>query len=713
MKLPASQRIPQLDILHGETVTDHYRWLEGDNSNPDQMGLVNAGVADWTDQQNAYTRARLDALPLRSAVERALRPLMEVGAVTAPIVRGGRWFYSRREGSQNHPIFYWRENQHGPDRTLLDPEALDSTGLTAIEWISPSHDGRLLAYGTYRSGDENTTLRVLEVESGREVDAPIPNRVQAPFWLPDGSGVVYRNLRDPKDPYSGQVKLHMLGTALTDDPILLAQCTPDEDQKLATTWGPTAHLSSDGRWLLLGYWIDTLSSDAWLVDLDGFRAGGLLTKQVISVGETGSLTGTVIASQLYLHTTKAAPKGRLVVVETTDPSQARWRDLVPERADAVMESVTFGDGVVAITFMQNASNYVEVFDLQGQSLGRVAQPGIGAVAMSAEEDRTTAYLTFTSFNYPTTVFEVDLRAPGEAPMVWAQPAVPVDPSSVAVNQVWYPSKDGTSISMFLVHRVDLALDGTVPTIVTGYGGFNISETPMFVPSWFQWFDAGGLIAVPNLRGGGEYGDAWHEAGMLAQKQNVFDDFHAALTWLTANGYTNPQKLAISGGSNGGLLTGATLTQHPDACKAAIVAVPLLDMLRYQHFLMARYWVPEYGSAENESQFAFLREYSPYHHVTDGAKYPAVLLTAGENDTRVHAMHARKMAAALQHATSSPSDEMPVLLWVDREAGHGQGKPLHLRLRDAVDQRAFLMWQLGVSVKEAVSGDSPAISSPPD
>jgi prolyl oligopeptidase len=241
--------------------------------------------------------------------------------------------------------------------------------------------------------------------------------------------------------------------------------------------------------------------------------------------------------------------------------------------------------------------------------------------------------------------------------------------------------------------------GNAPTIVTGYGGFNICETPVFVPTWFQWFDAGGLIAIPNLRGGGEYGDAWHEAGMLEQKQNVFDDFHAALTWLLTNGYTNPRRLAISGGSNGGLLTGAALTQEPELFRAAIVAVPLLDMLRYQHFLMARYWVPEYGSADRPEQFSFLRKYSPYHHVIPGTAYPAVLLTAGKNDTRVHAMHARKMAAALQAASSSDPDSQPVLLWVDREAGHGQGKPLNLRLRDAVDQRIFLMWQLGMLTPE--------------
>jgi len=695
MKPPATRIDPVAETLHGTLIIDNYRWLEGDNRRPDQMGRVTDEVSAWTDAQNTHTRTQLDAIPGRAGVEQALRPLMEVGSVTAPVVHGGRWFFSRREGTQSQPVFYWRESADGRDRVLLDPALLDPTGLTTIEWISPSHDGRRLAYGIYRAGDENTNLHVIDVDSGGALDVRIPNKVQSPFWLPDGTGFVYRNLCDPEDPYSGRVRFHRIGTTVADDPVLHAQLTRDEDAVLATTWGPTGTLSADGRWLLLGYWIDTQSRDAWLVDLDQFLSGGPLEKRVVSVGLTGGVDGTVIASTLYLHTTKNAPRGRLVRVAAADPGITHWRDVVPERSDAVMESVAFGQGVVAVTFMQNASNYVEVFDLQGGSLGRITQPGIGAVAVTAGEDRTTAYLTFTSFNYPTTVFEVDLRRPTGAAAVWACPAVPVDPASVVVEQVWYPSKDGTSISMFLIHRADVAPNGQLPTIVTGYGGFNISETPVFIPSWFQWFDVGGMIAVPNLRGGGEYGDAWHQAGMLEKKQNVFDDFHAALMWLTQSGYTNPEKIAISGGSNGGLLTGATITQHPHACRAAIVAVPLLDMLRYQHFLMARYWVPEYGSSENAQQFAFLRDYSPYHHVHPGTPYPGVLLTAGENDTRVHAMHARKMAAALQAATGSDAETRPVLLWVDRESGHGQGKPLHLRLRDAVDQRGFLMWQLGL------------------
>ena len=695
MKKPQTQIVPVTDTLHGEPVSDNYRWLEGDNSDPAEMGKVTPEVAAWTDEQNAYTREVLDALPGRAAVEAALRPLMEIGAVSAPGVRGNRWFFSKREGTQNQPVYYWREGATGDDRVLVDPAQLDPSGLTTIEWVSPSHDGTLVAYGIYRAGDENTTLHVVHTATGAPTGLEIPDKVQAPHWLPDNSGFVYQNLKNPKDPYSGQVLFHTIGTPVADDPVLFRQFTKDENETLSTTWGPGGSLSTDGTWLLLTYWLDTKSNDAWLVNFDEFLRTGALNTTAVSVGEVGLVAGTVIDGTLYLQTTKGAPMGRVVAVDATRPDRARWRDVVPERADAVIEGVTFANRLIIVTYMKNASNVVEVFDCNGASLGLLKQPGIGAAGVVAEEDRTDGYLTFTSFNYPTTIFHVDFTKPSADPELWAQPAVPVDPASVEVEQVWYPSKDGTKISMFLVHKKGLVRDGETPTLVTGYGGFNISETPMFIPTLFQWFDAGGIFAVPNLRGGGEYGDAWHAAGTLERKQNVFDDFHAALEWLIANRYTSSQKLAITGGSNGGLLTGATVTQRPELVRVAIIAVPLLDMLRYQYFSMARYWVPEYGSAEDAGQFAFLKAYSPYHRIVEETPYPAVMLTAGENDTRVHAMHARKMAAALQAATASDPREQPVLLWVDREAGHGQGKPLNLRLRDAADQRAFIMWQLGM------------------
>jgi prolyl oligopeptidase len=693
---PPSTRVEAVSgELHGVTVVDAYRWLEGATEPPASLGAMTPEVASWTDSQNQYTRAVLDNLPGRQALEARLRPLMEVGAVTAPRARGNRYFFTRRDGSQNQAVVYWREGYKGSPRVLVDPEAIDSSGLTTVEWMSPSADGRVIAYGTYRAGDENTTLRLKDVDSGRTLPLEIPNKTEAPDWLPDSTGFVYRNLKDAKDPYSGQVVFHRVGQDRAKDVVLFRQFTGAENPKLATTWGPFGSLSRDGRWLVLGYWIDTRSTDLWLVDFRRFLQTGRVERRVVSVGTEGQASGTVIDGTLFLQTTKGAPNGRVIAVQADSPEESRWRDVVPERADAVIESVSFGRGLVAVTYMRNASNVVEVFDLDGRSVGVVSQPGIGAAGLASEPDRTEAYLTFTSFNYPTSIFRVDLARPSAPPELWERPDVPVDPATVDVEQVWYPSKDGTRVSMFLVHRKGLARNGAVPTILWGYGGFNVSYTPAFSATLFQWFEDGGLFALPNLRGGGEYGERWHEAGMLARKQNTFDDFIAAAEWLIANDYTNPRKLAIKGGSNGGLLTGAALTQRPELFRAAFVEVPLLDMLRYQHFLMARYWVPEYGSAEDADEFKFLLAYSPYHRVKPGTRYPAVFLTAGEHDTRVHALHARKMAALLQASTTSDPAEQPVLLWVDREAGHGQGKPLNLRLRDVVDQRLFAMWQLGM------------------
>jgi prolyl oligopeptidase len=715
-KPPATRVQPVRETLHGVEVVDNYRWLEGDNSNPERMGQVTPEVGAWTDLQNAHTRSVLDNLPGRKALEERLRPLMEVGSVSTPTIRGERYFFSRREGTQNQPSYYWRQGSKGDSKLLLDAAQLDPSGLTTITWISPSHDGSQVAYGTYKAGDENTTLYLMEVETGKLLPLQLPNKTQAPDWMPDGSGFVYQNLKDPKDPYSGRVLYHRMGTDVAADPILFRQYTKEENEKLATTWGPGGTLSRDGRWLTLVYWTGTRSNDLWVADFERYLATGKLEMREVAIGQEGTSFGVVDGHTLFVQTNLGAPNGRVDAYDLrSNAAGGAWKPqtVVAERPGMAIQSISFARGLLAVEYLKNATSVIEIFDasagsaifaagaLSGtpaKSLGELAMPGIGSAGLATEPDRTEAYLKFTSFNYPTTIFRVDLGRPALEPELWERPPVPVDPSTVEVKQVWYTSKDGTKVSMFVVHRKGLALDGDNPTLLKGYGGFNVSETPDFSATMFQWFDAGGVMALPNLRGGGEYGDAWHEAGMLAKKQNVFDDFYAAAEWLIAARYTSPAKLAIAGGSNGGLLTGAAVIQRPELFRAALVAVPLLDMLRYQNFLMARYWVPEYGSAEDAAQFGFLQAYSPYQKVKSGTPYPAVLLTAGENDMRVHALHARKMAAALQAASASDPAEKPVLLWVDREAGHGQGKPLNLRIRDAADQRIFFMWQLGMLPK---------------
>jgi len=705
---PPTRPEPVREVIHGVPIVDDYRWLEGDDSDPKAMGAMTPEVAAWTAAQDAYTRAVLDRLPGRKELEAKLRPLMQVGTVSLPHAAGGRYFYAKREGDQNQSSIFVREGYKGAPRLLLDPAKLDPSGLTTISWTAPSRDGKLLAYGTFRSGDERSTLHVLEVDGGRTLPLAIGGKTTGIDWLPDASGFFYRNLADVENPYSGQVRFHRMGSDVASDRLVLRQYTPAENAKLAVSYGPGANLGKDGHWLALGYATGASSNDLWVADARSFVAGGELVKVPLSVGEDGKNIAIPVGDTLYLLTTVGAPNGQVFAIDLSRSEKAPerasdragWKLLVPERKDVTIQSIAAGRGVLAVHEMVAAHDRYELYSPAGRALGELKLPGIGSAGLAADPDQTEAFLQFTSFNYPSTIFRVDLAHPETPPELWERPAAPVDPSSVEVEQVWYPSKDGTKVSMFVVHKKGLARDGRNSTLLTGYGGFDVSMKPGFNAPLFQWFDAGGVYAVPNLRGGGEYGEAWHQAGMLDKKQNVFDDFLAAAEHLIRAGYTRREKLAISGGSNGGLLTGAALTQRPDLFAAVVSAVPLLDMVRYQDFLMAKYWVTEYGSAADQEQMKWLYAYSPYHHVKAGTKYPAVLLTAAENDARVHPLHARKMAALLRAADASDQSVKPILLWVEREAGHGSGKPLSLRLRDEADVRIFLMWQLGMLGEEA-------------
>jgi prolyl oligopeptidase len=696
---PPTEPRPVKETLHGEVIVDPYRWLEGDSE-----GKPTPEVTAWTDAQNAHTRKVLDSLPGREALENRLRELMRVPTVSAPEMAGSRYFYTRREGDQPQPLHYLRDGLAGEERLLLDPAAIDSSGLTSVGWSEPSPDGSRLAFGTYVAGDENFTLRVLDVDSGNWLPVEIPGKTRLTRWLPDGSGFYYHHREDVHDPYSDVFKLHRLGSKPDQDRVLFRQKdltffygdskSAGELASLATTWGPGAMISRDNRWIGIYYWTGTDSVDLWLASLEQWRDTGAFELKPMVLGESGKLgSWRFVGDTLYLQHSFGATNGRVSRIDLSNPAIAEWEDLVPAREDRVIASVDFTRDRIAVDYLHEASTRIELYDYRGDAQGTLELPGIGSAGLSSAEDRNEAFLVFTSYNMPRSIYHVDLLS-REAEL-WERPEVPVDPENIVVKQAWYPSRDGTPISMFVVHRKGLVLDGKNPTLLYGYGGFDVAMTPGFTATLFPWFEGGGVYAVANLRGGGEYGDSWHKAGMLERKQNVFDDFIAAAEWLIDHGYTDRDHLGISGGSNGGLLTGAAVTQRPDLFAAVISAVPLLDMLRYQDFLMARYWVPEYGSAENPAQFAFLRAYSPYHNVAEGVSYPAVLFTAGENDARVHPMHARKMAALMQARTTSDPAEDPVLLWVDRDAGHGQGKPLHLQIRDIADQRIFMMWQLGM------------------
>ncbi len=681
---PATRVEPVDEIFHGEHVPDPYRWLE-DGGSPD--------VQAWTAAQNGYTSAVLGAVPGRQAIERRLTELLSVGWVGVPEPRGGRLFYQRRDGTQNQPVLYVREEPEGAERPLIDPNALSAAGTIALDWYFPSPGGRLLAYGLSSDGSEQSTLYVLDVDSGERLPDTIDRtRHISLAWLPDGSGFFYSRLPAPgsvpagEEPYHRRVYRHRLG----DD--------PDAD---ALVWSerrdmresPSVEVSDDGRWLLLIVELGWDQADVYLRDLHD-PAGGWIT---VAEDVPALFTGEIYGDTLYLATNLDAPRSRVLAVPLADPRRERWREVVPEQPDAILEGARIAGGRLALSYMVNAQSRLELCALDGGEREEIALPGIGSVTgLGAERYGAELYIGYTSFTVPAAVYRRELAS--GAQREWAAVAGGIDPAAIDVRQVWYGSTDGARVSMFIVAPKGVALDGERPVLLTGYGGFNISLTPAYSAATVFWLEQGGVFAQPNLRGGGEYGEEWHRAGMLEQKQHTFDDFIAAAEWLLREGYTRPERLAIRGGSNGGLLVGAATTQRSDLFRAAVCAVPLLDMLRFHRFLIAQLWTTEYGSAEQPEQYRWLRAYSPYHHVKQGTRYPAVLFTTAESDSRVDPLHARKMAALLQRATGAPPDERPVLLRVETQAGHGQGKPLAKTIEEQTDIWSFLCAQLGVEVR---------------
>jgi len=687
---PEARVAPVVETMHGVEVGDPYRWLEDGND---------ADARAWTDAQNAYTRQALDGRPEHGVLHRRLAELMATGYVQAPVLAGDRYFYAMRSGAQNQAVLVVREGgptgQDGRDRVLIDPAGLSEDGAVALDWWYPSPDGALLAYGLSEGGDEWSTLRVLDVANGRRrPDTIARTRASSLAWLPDASGFYYTCYPAPgavppgEESYHRDVYLHLLGSDLAADPLVYADPDPQAY--------PSVVLSRDGRYLLIE------SAHGWSNVTLLWRDLHAPTPDfaVLSEGLEALFAVEEADGVLYLLTNWEAPRYRVLRAPLAAPTRANWRELIPEGPHPLQSLKIAGPRLVVET-LENAVSHLRLFDREGGVQGEIPLPVEGTVygpATSHEQDETL--FAFTSFALPVTAYRYD-GATGRLEVFRAPTTPPgVDPARVMVRQVWYPSKDGTPISMFVVHRADLALDGARPTVLTGYGGFNISRTAEFGSgAMHAWLERGGVYALPNLRGGGEYGEEWHRAGMLERKQNVFDDFAAAGDWLVANSYTRPSRLACWGGSNGGLLVGAAVTQRPHLFRAAVCAVPLLDMLRYHLFQIARLWIPEYGCADDADAFRWLHAYSPYHHVADGADitYPAVLLMTAEGDSRVDPLHARKMAARLQaraHAGAA-DDERPVLLRVESRAGHGVGKPLTKLVDEQTDAWTFVAWQLGL------------------
>lgn len=676
---PPTRKDPISETLHGEVLVDDYRWLEA-------LEADSPEVEAWTTEQNAHTREVLDALPCRATLREEMSRLMSVGSVSSPSMRGNQYFYRKRSGLQNQGVLYVRDGLDGTPRELLDPNTLDAEGLISLDWYVPSQDGALLAFGLSRAGDEMATLHLMHTATGMWLSDEIPGKVSIAGWAPDGKGFLYSRLEDPSDAYSRVIKWHEVGRNERHDPTLFRQ---EEPSRI-----PFGSLSENGRWLLHGVTDGWSRNDLWAVDFDRWRRDGSLQKVPIAVGLDGRFRPiTTLGDTVWMSSTHEAPNGTVWSVDLNFPEPEHWKMVIPERKDVVLRGVSHARGMLVARYIENAITRFQRYRMDGTALGALDTPGPGSASLSTEDDRVEAFLSYSSYNEPRTIYRVDLTTGDRE--IWERPEVPVDPDSVSVTQVFTTSNDGTRVPYFLVHHKDVTPNGDNPCLIYGYGGFNISMEPRFVSTYYPWLNAGGVIAVANLRGGGEYGEAWHRAGMLESKQNVFDDLYSIAGQLIKDRWTTPERLAVMGGSNGGLLTGVAATQRPDLFACAISNVPLLDMIRYHQFLMAKFWVPEYGSSEDAEQFEWLRAYSPYHNIEEGRKYPAMLITAGENDSRVHPLHARKMAARMQARAANDHDEKPILLWVNRDAGHGSGKPLDLRIRDVVDTWSFIMWQTGL------------------
>jgi prolyl oligopeptidase len=590
------------------------------------------------------------------------------------------------------------------ERVIVDPNHTDPEGRTAIDWWFPSPDGRFVAYGLSTDGDEESTMNLVDTRSGVLLPDTISRtRFATVGWLPDSSGFFYtRNARETiaanssDGYYHRAVYRHRLAAEPETDPEIFPDDGDPETQ-------PAVSVSRNGRWLVVRVHRGWDRAQLHLRDLSRPDEAFLS----ITEGVEALFNPILVGDRLYLHTNYLAPRYRLMEVdleslceamrsapawlsETADPNSSLfilWTEVVAERPDAVLEGCVAARDGMALHYVRNATSEVALRQIEGGRQASVALPPNGTVtAMTGWEGSTDAFLAFESFTTPPLIYR--LKSGSGDLEQWLSIDVDFQPDGFTTNQVWFPSKDGTQVSMFVMGRPELPRDGSTPLVLMGYGGFNVSMTPAFNPAHLLWL--GGRLAVANLRGGGEYGEEWHRAGMRERKQNVFDDFAAASEYLIEKGYTSSGRLAIYGGSNGGLLVGATVTQRPGLCRAAVCAVPLLDMLRYQEFLIARLWIPEYGSSASADEFRYLRAYSPYHNVSESAEYPAILFTAAESDGRVDPAHARKMTARMQGHVRSRG---PILLRLEDRAGHGAGKPVRKLVDQYADMWSFLLWQL--------------------
>jgi len=677
---PEARQVDVLEDYHGVQVADPYRWLEDPDSEETRA---------WIEAENKLTFAYLESIPARKRINRRLTRLWNYEKFGVPHRRGGRYFYSKNDGLQDHYVLYTMKSLADEPRALIDPNTFSEDGTVSLAGYGISEDGRYIAYAKSEGGSDWNTWFVRDIETGADLADRIEwAKFSGASWKHDGSGFFYSRYDAPPEGDKLQsvnefqkLYFHRLGTPQSEDVLVY------EDRE-HPDWGFGGFVTDDGRYLIIS------------VNKGTERKNQLYYKELQTDGSpVVKLIDTFDAMYNFIdndgpvflvHTDHQAPRGRVIAIDTRRPDRGAWKELVPEAQETLTSVGTISNSFVA-NYLKDAHDQVKFFDLGGKLLRELELPGIGSAGgFSGRRSDTETFYSFTSFSMPQTVYRYDCTT-GQS-SVFRKPKVDVDPDDFVTRQVFYNSKDGTRVPMFITHRRGIKLDGANPTLLYGYGGFNIPLTPYFSVSNLVWMEMGGVYAVANIRGGGEYGREWHEAGMRKNRQNVFDDFIAAAEWLIESDYTQPSKLAIAGGSNGGLLVAACMVQRPDLYGAVLPAVGVLDMLRFNKFTIGWAWESDYGSPQDPEEFSVLRAYSPLHNLKPGTKYPAVLITTADHDDRVVPAHSFKFAAALQEAQGG---DAPTLIRIETRAGHGAGKPTWMRIEELADQWAFLVRELGM------------------
>lgn len=682
IQYPKTKKVEQVDDYHGIKVVDPYRWLEDANSQETKA---------WIEEQNKITRAYLDNIPQRDKIRKRLTELWNYEKYSAPFKRGNKYFYLKNDGLQNQSVLYVADSLRGEGRVLLDPNKLSPDGTVSLTGFAVSEDGKLLAYGLSSGGSDWQEWRVRNVETGEDTSDVIKwVKFSGVSWTKDGKGFFYSRYPEPdeKTKLAGQnfyhkLYYHKVGTSQSEDKLIYER--PDHKE-----WGFGGEVTEDGVYLIINVWKGTDPRN--LIFYKDLTKQDSKVVELISEFENDYRFLGNDGKIFYFLTDYQAPRKRIIAIDIENPDRKNWREIIPQVNETIADASLVGNFMI-VSYLKDAYTQTKVYDLSGKFIREVKYPTIGtASGFYGRRNDTETFYTFTSFAVPPTIYRYNL-ATGVSE-VFRQPSVKFDPKEIEVKQVFYRSKDGTRVPMFIVHKKGIRLDGNNPTLLYGYGGFNISLTPSFSVSRIVWLEMGGVFAMPNLRGGGEYGEEWHRAGTKLKKQNVFDDFIAAAEWLINNKYTSPKKLAISGGSNGGLLVGAVLNQRPELFGAALPAVGVMDMLRFHKFTIGWAWTSEYGSPDNPDEFKAIYAYSPLHNIKKGVKYPAVLITTADHDDRVVPAHSFKYAAALQEAQAGTA---PILIRIETRAGHGAGKPTSKQIDEQADIYAFLIKNLEIKV----------------